>query len=55
MNFRSVDAQCWEQLVEANECLARDAIFVCDGNGDWDLYGCNGAGEDPSICSLSDD
>jgi hypothetical protein len=44
---------CWQQVVESGECLAWDALFVCDGpdrGGGWSVYGCGTAGDDPSVC-----
>jgi hypothetical protein len=46
---------CWQQVVESTECLAWDALFVCAGpkeGGGWNVYGCERAGEDPSVCDL---
>jgi hypothetical protein len=44
------DAECWQQAAEANECFARNAVFVCVKSDDWDIYGCEGAGRDPAVC-----
>jgi hypothetical protein len=46
---------CWQQVVELNECLAWDALFVCadpKDRGGWNIYGCDRAGVDPSVCDL---
>ncbi len=42
---------CWRQETEANDCLAQQAVFVCVKAGEWDVYGCESAGEDPALCA----
>jgi hypothetical protein len=46
----SPEFRCWRQAAEANDCYASEAVFVCDGEHGWAIYGCLNAGEDPSIC-----
>jgi hypothetical protein len=48
------DGRCWQQVAEANECYARNAVFVCVKSADWDVYGCETAGTDPAVCGVSD-
>lgn len=50
VDWRSPALHCARQAVEMYDCYASQAVFVCDGRQAWDVYGCFGVGEDPSIC-----
>jgi hypothetical protein len=54
LTVRPSTTRCWQQLAESNECLANDALFVCDGDGGADVYGCYAAGSDPALCAQPD-
>ncbi|HEY3494022.1 MAG TPA: hypothetical protein VGK73_05020 [Polyangiaceae bacterium] len=52
MNWRGPSAVCWQQQAEANDCMSRDALFICDETGAsaWTVIGCDQAGTDPAVC-----